>query len=248
MSVNPGKRPAARSELIFGISIIAIVMLGISCKAGDLRTSTKFPNKTSEGNNPQASTSPNPATPRLEAELTGVNIVQTGYLFSIINPKAANEKCWYLAEQWGQNFGGATTAQNLQKLRPLTVKSISSEAVKKAVNENTARETGIRDTARYVIGGCGAAVPFAAKTLVGAVALAICGAAGTLTEKAVGDKIASADQARDVAAGKAAVGSKADDKLIIEIFEASLRGKIGDGSMNCAQALAAAKAKESAKK
>ena len=248
MSFNPGSRPAARSELIFGSAIIAIIALGISCKAGDLRTSTKFPNKTSQGNTPQATTSPKPTTPRLESELTGVNIVQTGYLFSITNPKAANEKCWYLAEQWGQNFGGATTAQNLHKLRPLTVKSMSTEAVKKAVNENTTRETGIRDTARYVLAGCGAATPFAAKTLVGAVALAICGAGGTLAEKAVGDKIASADQARDVAAGKSSVGSKSDDKLIIEIFEASLRGKAGDGSMNCGQALAAAKAKESTKK
>jgi hypothetical protein len=248
MSDNPGSRPAARSELIFGSAVIAIICLGISCKAGDLRTSTKFPNKTSEGIKTQASSSPKPNTPGLEAELTGVNIVQTGYLFSIVNPKAANEKCWYLAEQWGQNFGGATTAKSLQNLRPLTVKSISTEAVKKAVNENTTRETGIRDTARYVLAGCGAATPFAAKTLVGAVALAICGAGGTLAEKAVGDKIASADQARDVAAGKANIGSKTDEKLIIEIFEASLRGKVGDGSMNCAQALTAAKAKESAKK
>lgn len=248
MSLNPDGRPAASSELIFGSAVIAIICLGVSCKAGDLRTATKFPNKPSAGNTPQGTASPNPAAPRLEAELSGVNLIQTGYLFSITNPKAANEKCWYLAEQWGQNFGGATTAQNIHNLRPLTVKSISTEAVRKAVNENTTRESGVQAAARYVLAGCTAAAPVAAKTLVGAVAVAICGAGGTLAEKAVGDKITSADQAREVAAGKTSIGNKTDEKLIIEIFEASLRGKTGDGSLNCAQALAAAKAKESSKK
>lgn len=222
------------------LGVAAIVCTSIACQEGTFRSGTS----TSRGQaplSPVASVDPKNSTakkqdsPTLSSEARGINIVQTSYLYSIANPKVPQEKCWYLADRWGQNFQGGTSPQVLATLRPLTTKSVTPAEVKTALQQLQSQERSWQDAVRFVLAGCAVAVPFAT-TPIGAVAVAVCGATGTLAEKSLGDRVSSADRAEQLIT----TGDKTsvEGQRLIEVLEAALRGKVGSGSLNCATSLA----------
>jgi hypothetical protein len=229
-----------KPKFVAGLCATLGVACFVGCKAGSLESTPYLPEQPRAALSPPAdggtgAPGPTSTAPQLATELTGVNIAQTSYLYSIANPKAPAEKCWYLADKWGQSFTGGTSPEMLAKLQPLTTRSLTQAAMKTALAEQATKEKSWQDFSRFVLAGCAVALPFA-KTPPGAIAVAVCGASGTFSEKNQGDKVTSTAKAAEVTAGNATIGVA--DKKIIEVIEAALKGKVGDGSLNCAQALA----------
>lgn len=234
--MNP-RMPWQRGLALLAGACAAITL--VSCQKGDYRSGNRGPNQPLQppnmgGTGQNGGQGSGPAKPQITVAAKGVNIVQTSFLYFIADPAKPQEKCWYLADEWGQNFKGGTSPEVLTNLRPLTVRSVTPEETKRALEELQSREKGWQDAARYLLAGCAMAVPFASNP-IGAVALAVCGASGTLAEKNIGDRITQASQASNLADGQAA--GSVETKKLIAVFEAALKGRTGTGTLNCSTAL-----------